>query len=55
LQDPDEDQKLMLVEVYRDEDAHAKLKETSLCKRWKKQVKEMMNDPRKKKIFTTSY
>jgi quinol monooxygenase YgiN len=51
LQDPDDLHHFLLVEVYRNQDAPAKHKETAHYQRWNKQVEELMAVPRTKHVY----
>lgn len=51
LQDPDDPHQFLLVEVYRNQDAPAKHKETAHYQRWKTEVEDLMAIPRTKHVY----
>ncbi len=55
LQDNDDPDRFMLVEVYRDENAPARHKETSHYQRWRDTVAQMMAEPRTSVKFTNIF
>ncbi len=55
LQDPEDPKRFLLVEVYRNQDAPAKHKDTEHYQRWQTQVEDLMAVPRTKKIYNNVF
>ena len=55
IQQADDPTRMMLLEVYRDEAAHASHRETPHYHAWAAQVTDMMAEPRTRQSYTNIY